>query len=77
MFMSLAKNPEMLKGCYRTVVSSALRCFTWGLYTNSGMNGAKVILFHPAPFQPQAVLAFLPFGFSAVLYLLLALGFQL
>jgi len=24
------------------------------------MNGAKVILFHPAPFSPPAVLAFLP-----------------
>jgi hypothetical protein len=39
---------KMLKGCYRTVVSVPLRCFTWGFYPNSPkVCGAFTIMLHP------------------------------
>jgi hypothetical protein len=36
MFFQQANFSKMLKSCYRTVVSSVLRSFTWGFYPNSG-----------------------------------------
>jgi hypothetical protein len=68
---------KMLKTCYRTVVSIAIRSFTWGLYTDSGMSGAKAVLFHPASRAWSLQLLLLPaFSFwpSAVFAWSLELG---
>ena len=43
---------KMLKGCYRTVVSTTLRSFTWGFYPNFPRNeGAKTVPLRHAPFD--------------------------